>query len=259
MTIIKTPEQVEGIRNSCQLLARIMKELRQRVKAGVTTRELNTFVEKRIQAEGATPAFKGYRAIPGGTAFPTALCASINDEVVHGIANSDQPLQEGDIIGMDLGVKLNGYYSDMAVTVAVGKIDPKIQQLLDITKKSLENGIAQMKPGNKVRDISQAIENTIKPYEYGIVREFVGHGVGLEVHEDPRIPNYVHEHMSEDLELVLKEGMVLAIEPMVTLGSESVIVLDDGWTVATEDGLPAAHFEHTIAITKNDHEILTSL
>ncbi len=258
MVIIKTPEQIEGIRKSCRLLAQIMEQVKQAVKPGITTRELNVLTEKLMAEAGAKPAFKGYRPVPGVLPFASAICTSVNDQVVHGPAVSDQPLQEGDIIGLDCGVNLGGYFSDMAVTVPVGKIKPDIQALLDVTRQSLMNGIAAVRPGARVRDISAAIEATVKPHGYGIVRDFVGHGVGLQVHEDPRIPNYVDRRMPDDMNLVLQEGMVLALEPMINLGREAVSVLDDGWTVVTDDGSWSAHFEHTVAVTKGGHEILTA-
>jgi len=259
MVIIKTPEQVEGIKQSCNLLSSVMKALITMVKPGVTTRELNDFAEKKIIEAGARPAFKHYPSHHGGPNFPTGLCASVNNIVVHGPATSEEPLKEGDILGMDLGAELNGYYSDMAVTVPVGKIPKKVKQLLDTTKKSLENGIAQMKPGNKIEDIARAIEETIRPHGYGIVEDFVGHGVGVAVHEDPNVPNFVNERMRQELNIVLQPGMVLAIEPMVTLGNPDVDILDDGWSVATLDKSVSAHFEHTIAITHDGYEVLTKL
>jgi methionyl aminopeptidase len=259
MVIIKTPEQVDGIRKSCALLASVMRELKTLVKPGITPAELNTIAEQRIIDAGARPAFKGYPSHYGGDDFPTGLCASVNQVVVHGPSTSEEPLQEGDIIGMDLGAELNGYYSDMAVTMPVGKIDPKVEQLMAVTKKSLENGIKQMVPGNKVEDIARAIENTITPHGYGIVEDYVGHGVGIAVHEDPNIPNMVTERMRSELNTVLKPGMVLAVEPMVTLGSADVDTLEDGWSVATLDGQYAAHYEHTIAILEDGYEVLTKL
>jgi methionyl aminopeptidase len=259
MILIKTPQQIEGIRKSCQLLAQIMEEVKKAVRVGVTTAEINRVTEQLIAAGGAKPAFKGYRAYPGGVAFPSSICTSVNEVVVHGPAVSDDPLKEGDIIGLDLGVNLHGYFSDMAVTLPVGKISKEIQQLLNVTRDSLYNGIAPIKAGGRVKDISQAIEKTIRPHGYGIIRDFVGHGVGLQVHEDPRIPNYVSREFADDLAVTLKEGMVIAIEPMITAGSEDVDVGDDGWTVSTLDGSYAAHFEHTILVTSTGYEILTEL
>ena len=259
MILIKTPEQIEGIRKSCRLLAQIMEEVKKTVKVGITTAQINDVTEKLIAASGARPAFKGYRAYPGGVAFPTAICTSVNEVVVHGPAVSKQPLKEGDIIGLDLGVNLKGYFSDMAVTLPVGKVSAAHEQLMRVTEESLRRGIEQVEPGAKIKAISQAIEGVIRPHGYGIVRDFVGHGVGLQVHEDPRIPNYVSREFRHDLNIDLKEGMIIAIEPMITAGSEDVDVLNDGWTVSTIDGSYAAHFEHTVLVTSDGHEILTQL
>lgn len=258
MVIIKTPVQVEGIRKSCQVLSRIVREVAAFVRPGMTTADINQRTEALIAAAGAKSAFKGYRPVPGIVPFPSAICTSVNEVVVHGPATSHVPLKQGDIIGLDCGVIVNGYYSDMAVTVAVGDIAPAAQKLMDVTRASLEAGIAAVKPGNRIRDISAAIEGVIRPHGYGIVRDFVGHGVGLAVHEDPQIPNRVDRHLRRELDIVLQEGMVLALEPMVTLGGEDVSVLDDGWTVATDDGSLAAHFEHTVAVTKDGHAVLTA-
>lgn len=259
MILIKTPEQIEGIRKSCRLLAQIMEEVKKTVRPGMTTAKINEVTEQLIATAGAKPAFKGYRAFPGGVAFPSSICTSVNDVVVHGIANSNEPLHEGDIIGLDLGVNLNGYFSDMAVTLPVGQVSKELYTLMDVTKESLHNGIANVKAGAKIKDISQAIEQTIRPHGFGIVRDFVGHGVGLRVHEPPTIPNHISREFRDDLAVTLQEGMVLAIEPMVTLGSEDVDVYDDGWTVFTRDGSYAAHFEHTVLVTATGHEILTQL
>lgn len=259
MVILKTPEQVEGIRKSCQMLSRVLKEVAASVRPGMTTFEINERTEALIAAAGGKPAFKNYRPVPGIRPFPSAICTSINEVVVHGPATSHEPLKEGDIIGLDLGINLNGYFSDMAVTVPVGKVSDQAQQLIEVTRASLEAGLAQVKPGNKVRDVAAAIEGVIRAGgSYGIVRDFVGHGVGLAVHEDPQIPNRVDRSMKEALDVVLQEGMVLAIEPMVTLGTDRVSILDDDWTVATDDGSLAAHFEHTVAVTKDGHDVLTA-
>lgn len=259
MVILKTPEQVEGIRKSCQMLSRVLKEVAASVRPGMTTFEINERTEALIAAAGGKPAFKNYRPVPGIRPFPSAICTSINEVVVHGPATSHEPLKEGDIIGLDLGINLNGYFSDMAVTVPVGKVSDQAQRLIEVTRASLEAGLAQVKPGNKVRDVAAAIEGVIRAGgSYGIVRDFVGHGVGLAVHEDPQIPNRVDRSMKEALDVVLQEGMVLAIEPMVTLGTDRVSILDDDWTVATDDGSLAAHFEHTVAVTKDGHDVLTA-
>jgi methionyl aminopeptidase len=257
MVIVKTSEQIEQIRISCQLLAEVMKEVGGHVRVGVTPKELDTLAEKLILEAGGKPAFKGYRAVPGGTPFPSTICASVNDTVVHGFGNSESPLQEGDIIGIDCGINLGGYYSDMARTFAVGQISEDLQKLLDVTKKSLENGIKVIKPGQPIRAISEAVQNTITPHGYGIVRGFAGHGVGLQVHEDPWIPNYTDPELEESLSVIMQPGHVFAIEPMITNGGADIEILSDGWTVQTLDRSYSAHFENTVLVTENGHEILT--
>lgn len=257
MVIIKNQEQVEGIRKSCRLLAQVMDEVSKHVAAGVSPKELDALAERLIQDAGGKPAFKGYRAVPGGTPFPSTICASVNDIVVHGLGNSTRVLVDGDIIGIDCGVNLHGYYSDMARTFAIGDVGEDIRQLIEITRKSLEKGISVVKPGAKIRDISQAVQNMITPHGYGIIRGFAGHGVGLQVHEDPWIPNYVDDELDESLNVVMQPGHVFAIEPMITNGGEEVEILADGWSVQTADHSYSAHFEHTVLVTENGHEILT--
>lgn len=257
MVIVKTSEQIEGIRKSCRLLASVMEELSQVIKPGITAKEIDALAEKLITEAGGKPAFKGYRAIPGGAIFPSTVCSSLNDIVVHGPSTSDRALKEGDIIGIDCGIDLNGYFSDMAKTFVIGKASDAVQQLVDITKKSLENGIEQIKPGQPIRVISQAIENTVKPHGYGIVRGFAGHGVGLAVHEDPWIPNYVSDELEQSLSIIMQPGHIFAIEPMITNGGDDVDVLDDGWSVQTSDQSLSAHFEHTVLVTDDGYEILT--
>jgi len=259
MVIVKTPEQIEGIKKSCKLLAQIMAELGPLVKPGVTPKEIDAKAEQLMRDAGGKPAFKGYRSLPGGTPFPSTICASVNDIVVHGFGNSNTPLQEGDIIGIDCGINLNGYYSDMAKTFAVGCITPDVQKLLDVAEHSLQKGIEKIQPGKPIRAISEAVENAIVPHGYGIIRGFAGHGVGLQVHEDPWIPNYVSEEMEDSLSFVMQPGHVFAIEPMITAGEEDVEILDDGWSVQTVDHSLSAHFEHTVLVTENGYEILTQL
>lgn len=257
MVIIKTPEQIEGIKKSCRLLAKVMKEVGQSVKPGASTRDLNMLAEKIIEQAGGRPAFKGYRGAAGVGAFPTALCASVNDIVVHGPATSGDPLKEGDILGIDCGIELDGYYSDMAVTFPVGKISREARRLLDITEKALKNGIKAVKPGNQVYDISKAIQDTVLSEGYGIIRDYAGHGVGVDIHEDPWIPNFVNGRLKTHLNIELKPGMIFALEPMISTGGEDVQILDDGWSVRTADGSLTAHFEHTVLVTEKGYEILT--
>jgi methionyl aminopeptidase len=257
MVIVKNPEQIEGIRKSCRLLAQVMDHLTRAVRPGVSTRELNALAEKLIADGGGQPAFKGYRSTPSVVPFPSALCASVDDIVVHGPAVSAEPLKEGSVIGLDLGINLNGYFSDMAVTVPVGSISSRVQTLVSVAKKALENGIKQIEPGKSIRDISLAIEQTIIPHGFGIIRGFAGHGVGLQVHEDPWIPNYVDETSADHLDVRMRPGHIFAIEPMITNGGEDVTVLEDGWSVMTSDRSLSAHFEHTVLVTEAGHEILT--
>lgn len=257
MVIIKTPEQIEGIRKSCALLAQVMKELGLMMKPGVSPWEIDQKAEQLIIAGGGKPAFKGYRGGPAGVPFPSTVCSSVNDIVVHGPALSKESLKEGQIIGIDCGINLGGYYSDMAVTYPIGSIDSEVQTLLDVTKKSLMNGIEMIKPGNKIEAISQAIQDTVTPHGYGIVRGFAGHGVGLEVHEDPWIPNYVSKDLRSSLSIVMQPGHVFAIEPMITNGGDNVSILSDGWSVQTDDNSLSAHYEHTVLVTEDGYEILT--
>jgi len=230
------------------MVAEVLEMLRERVVPGVTTLELDHFAEQQCQKRNAKPAFKGY----GG--FPFTICASPNDQVVHGFPNS-LPLVEGDIISIDFGLILDGFFGDSAVTFAVGKIDRVKQQLLDVTRQSLIDGIAVALAGGRLSDISHAVQSCAEAQGYGVVREFVGHGIGRALHEDPQVPNYGPAGRGPQL----KSGMTLAIEPMINCGTPAVTVLEDGWTAVTVDGSMSAHFEHTIAITENGPEILTKL
>ena len=233
---------------SGKILAEVLAQVAAQVKPGIGTEELNDLAEKLIIAKGGNPAFKGYKAIPDDRAFPTALCTSINSEVVHAPAEPNRILQEGDIIGLDLGVDYKGHFSDMAVTVGVGKINEQAQKLLTVTRECLNKGIAQFKEGNTLADVAKAIQDYVEGNGFAIVRELVGHGVGKKVHEDPRVPNYVTEESSQ---IEIKKGMTIAIEPMVNIGAWPLEVLDDDWTYATKDKTLSAQFEHTVAI---DHQ-----
>ncbi len=230
------------------MVAEVLQLMRERIKPGVTTLELDRLAEEKCNKWKARPAFKGY----GG--FPFTICASPNDRVVHGFPNQ-QPLQEGDILSIDFGLIIDGFYGDSAVTIPVGKIDATTQRLLDVTKESLDLGIAAAKPGGRLSDISHAVQTRVEQDHFSVVREFVGHGIGRQLHEDPQIPNYGPPARGPQL----KPGMTLAIEPMVNIGLPAVKVLDDGWTAVTIDGRRSAHFEHTVAITENGPEILTRL
>jgi len=216
------------------------------IKEGITTKELDTLAEDFIRSKGATPSFKGYGD------YPASICTSINQEVVHGIP-SKRKLRNGDIISIDIGACYKGYHGDSAWTFAVGEISPKKKELMEHTRESLFKGLEQVKPGNRIGDIGHAIEEHAKKYHLGVVRELVGHGVGTSVHEEPDVPNYGKAGTGP----ILKEGMVLAIEPMLTLGRRDICILDDDWTIETVDNSPAAHYEHTVVVTKDGVEILT--
>lgn len=246
MIYIKSPREIEIMRKAGQITASILSEIVDAVHAGVTTAELDLFAERRCKECGVLPAFKGYKGYPG------SLCVSVNEQVVHGIPGP-KALQEGDIVGLDFGVIYEGYYGDSAVTVPVGKVSPLAYKLLEITEQSLMEGISCAKPGNKLFDISFAVQNYVEGHGFSVVREFVGHGIGRSLHEEPQVPNYGPKGKG----ITLKEGMVLAIEPMINVGGPAVRVENDGWTAVTVDGSLSAHFEHTIAITKDGPEILT--
>jgi len=245
---LKSKRELEIIRDASRIVAEVLEELRQHCKPGVTTRELDRVAEELTLRRKAQPAFKGYRG------FPKSLCASINAEVVHGIPG-DQELKEGDIIGLDYGALYDGYYGDAAITVSIGKVAPEVETLLRVTSECLYLGIDQMQPGNHLGDISRAIQEHAESHGFSLVKELGGHGIGKRLHEDPMVLNYV----SDGRGIKLKPGLVLAIEPMVNMGTDRIRILSDGWTVVTVDGKPSAHFEHTVAITETGHEILTTL
>lgn len=240
------------MRTSGKRLAEVVALLKESVKPGTSTAELDELAESTIRKLGGIPSFLGYA--PGGVPYPATICASPNDAVVHGIPN-DVPLQAGDIISIDVGLIYGGYHSDCAFTVVVGDARPEIAQLLDVTEKSMYEGIASAVPGNRIGDIGHAIQSFVEPHGFGIVQEYVGHGIGRLLHEPPSVPNFGKARSGQ----LLKKGMCLAIEPMVTLGSHETKTLDDDWTVVTADGSLAAHFEHTVAITPRGPEILTML
>lgn len=247
MITLRSPEELVKLRAANQLVASILAELRRMAVPGATTAEMDAEAERLVRAAGAEPAFKGYRGFPG------TICASVNQEVVHGFP-SDRPLVEGDILSVDMGVKLAGYYGDSAVTVAVGRIAPAAQKLLDVTEASLYAGIDAIRVGGRVSDIGHAIQQHVEAHGYSVVREFVGHGIGTKLHEEPQVPNYGPPGRGPRL----AEGMVLAIEPMVNQGRAAVRVLADGWTAVTVDGMLSAHFEHTVAVGPEGAEVLTT-
>lgn len=248
MIICKTPRELEIMREAGRIVALTHQELRKTLQPGITTRELDTIAESFIKQHGAYPSFKGYNGFPG------SVCVSVNEELVHGIPG-DRILKDGDIISIDIGAKVNGYHGDSAWTYSVGNIDMETQKLLDVTEKSLYLGLEEAKPGVRLSNISHAIQTYVESNGFSIVREYVGHGVGQNLHEDPQIPHYGPPNTGPRL----KPGMVLAIEPMVNAGSRYVKTLVDNWTVVTVDGKKCAHFEHTIAITEAGYEILTKL
>jgi len=249
MIIRKSQSELEKMRRAGLIVGRTLHELRSRVVPGVTTLELNAIAEERIRAAGAYPTFKGYRG------FPASICASVNDEVVHGIPSS-RKLREGDIIKIDCGATLDGYVGDAAISVPVGEVAPEAAQLMEATCESLLKAIEKMVPGNRLHDVSFAVQEYVEARGYSVVREFCGHGIGQKMHEDPQVPNYGRPGTGPKL----KPGLVLAIEPMVNLGSHEVeIDKKDKWTVRTRDGKYSSHFEHTIAITENGPMVLTAL
>jgi len=247
MISLKSERELSQMRKAGAIVAQILEEMAQKVKPGISTGELDRFAEGRCKDLKVVPAFKGYHG------FPATVCISINDEVVHGIPSNKRILQEGDIVGLDFGVNCEGWYGDSARTVPVGKVSVEAQKLLDATREGLHQGIAQCREGNRVFDIGHAVQNYVEQFGYGVVREFVGHGIGRALHEEPQVPNYGLKGKG----LLLKVGMVLAIEPMINAGSHEVKVLKDGWTAVTVDRSLSAHFEHTVAITPNGPEILT--
>lgn len=248
---IKSPKEIEFMRESCRIVSEILRLLRQMIQEGISTKELDKFSEEYILSQGAEPAFKGY-GDDKRNLFPASLCTSINDVVVHGIPGN-RKLQNDEIIAIDVGVKKNNYFGDGAWTFPVGKISKEKDRLLKVSEEALYIGIEQARAGNYVHDISASIQSFVEKAGFSVVRDLVGHGVGCHLHEEPAIPNYGEAGTG----MILQKGMTLAIEPMVNFGSYSVRMDGDGWTVRTADGLPSAHFEHTVLITDNSAEILT--
>lgn len=246
--VIKSASEIEKMRRAGKVVREVLELVRSLAKPGVSTMDLEIAAEQRIRDLGAKPAFKGYHG------FPAVLCTSINQEVVHGIPSAKRKLKEGDIVSVDCGAIIDGYFGDAAITVPVGeKIDPVTQKLLRVTQSSLEAGIAEVRPGAHLGDIGAAVQKVVEDAGFSVVVDFVGHGIGTQMHEDPQIPNYGQRGQG----MKLKTGMVLAIEPMVNVGSPDVKVLADGWTAVTSDGSMSAHFEHTVAVTDEGARILT--
>ncbi|MEX1129555.1 MAG: type I methionyl aminopeptidase [Vicinamibacterales bacterium] len=246
MIVCKSPAEIEKMRAASALVADVLGELAAMVAPGVSTLDLDGAAERLVRDAGAQPAFKGYRG------YPATICASVNEQVIHGIP-STQPLVEGDILSLDMGVKMDGFFGDSAVTVPVGRIPTQAAELLRVTQESLEKGIEQVRLGGRVSDIGHAIQAHVEAHGFSVVREFVGHGIGASLHEDPQIANYGDPGRGPRL----AEGMTLAIEPMVNVGKPGVKMLADGWTAVTRDGSLSAHFEHTVAVTKNGPLVLT--
>ena len=251
MILLKSKDEIERMRAASAIVAEVLAEVRSHVRPGVSTAELDAVAEELTLRRGAKPAFKGY--VVGGRTFPASICISINDEVVHGIPSKGRTLQVGDIVGLDFGVVYQGYYGDAAMTIPVGKVTPEAERLMRVTREALEAGIHSIKPGAWVSDISAAIQDTAEAAGFSLVREFVGHGIGKKLHEDPQVPNY----RTGVRGVRLQEGLVLAIEPMVNAGGPEVYLKDDGWTAVTRDGRLSAHFEHSVAVTAEGPYILS--
>jgi methionyl aminopeptidase len=247
MITIRSEAEIERMYTANQLVSDVLAQLEAAVAPGVTTWDLDALAERLVREGGAVPAFKGYRG------YPATLCASINEEVVHGIPSKTRALKDGDVISLDMGVKMGGYYGDSAVTVAVGQVPERTQALLRVTREALDRAIAQARVGARLSDIGHAVQAWVEAHGFSIVREFVGHGIGEQLHEEPQIPNYGRPGHG----VKLAAGMVLAIEPMVAMGRPETKVLADKWTAVTRDGSLAAHFEHTVAVTANGPRVLT--
>ncbi|HVF05183.1 MAG TPA: type I methionyl aminopeptidase [Frankiaceae bacterium] len=244
----KTAAEIATMREAGRVVAAAIEATREAVRPGVTTRELDAVAERAIRAAGAVPSFLGYHG------FPATLCLSVNEEVVHGIPGS-RVLRDGDVVSIDCGAIVRGYHGDAAVTVCVGDVPEDVRRMVDVCEESLRRGIAALRDGGRLSDIGAAIESYVRPFGYGLVEDYTGHGIGRSLHEDPSVPNVAPKGPGRGTKL--QPGLVLAIEPMVTLGSPRVSVLEDDWTVVTRDGAPAAHFEHTVALTDDGPVVLT--
>ncbi len=247
MIILKSLQEIEKIRKACLVVADVLDRIRDEIRLGVSTQALDEFAERLILAAGARPAFKGYRG------YPKTLCTSLNNQIIHGIPSKTVVLKTGDIISVDVGAIVEGFYGDAAMTFPVGRISPEAERLTRITEESLFRGIEQARPGNRLYDISHAVQRHVESHGYSVVREFVGHGIGRNMHEDPQIPNFGESGQGPRI----KAGMVFAIEPMVNIGGSATVVTDDGWTAITVDGSLSAHFEHTVAVLPDGPWILT--
>lgn len=248
MILLKSPQELAKMEVANRIVAEILEGIKERVAPGVETRELDELAEGMCRQRGVEPAFKGYRG------YPRCVCISVNEEIVHGIPGPRR-FKTGDLVSLDFGVKYQGYYGDAALTVAVGEVGPRARQLMEVTERSLYAGIGQAKVGKRLSDISYAVQTVVEEAGFGVIREFVGHGIGRSLHEDPQIPNFGLPGRGP----VLQAGMTLAIEPMTSMGAWQVKILKDGWTAVTQDGSLAAHFEHTVAVTENGPWILSRL
>ncbi len=251
MIYLKNKEEIQKMRSAAQVVVEALRKMRENVVPGVTTWDLDRMAEDLAVSKGAKPAFKGY------SSYPASVCFAVNSEVVHGIPSKKNVLKEGDIVGLDFGVILDGFYGDSAITVPVGGISPEAEKLLRVTEESLMRGIKEARQGNRLYDISAAIQDYVEGEGFSIVRSFVGHGIGKNLHEDPQVPNFVPENGNNGRGMKLKPGMVMAIEPMVNVGRPDVKILKDGWTAVTVDGTLSAHFEHTVAVTEDGPLVLT--
>lgn len=243
---IKTKEEIRKIGRVGKILAKVSNTLKKHIKSGISTGDLDLLAEKEFRKFGVVSAFKGYRG------FPANICTSVNEEVIHGIPG-ERKLSDGDILSIDLGIKLDGFYADMAFTQPIGRVKPQIKKIISITREALSKGIKQSKANNRIFDISHAIQSHVEPYGFSVVREFVGHGIGRELHEEPQIPNFGRPNTGEEI----TKGMVFAIEPMVNMGTWEIEILDNGWTAVTKDRQISCHFEHTVAVLENGPVILT--
>ena len=248
MILLKSLQEIAKMEEANRIVAEILEGVKEKVKPGVETRELDELAEDLCRQHKVQPAFKGYRG------YPRSICVSVNEEVVHGIPGPRR-LKAGDLVSLDFGVKYDGYYGDAAISVGVGEVDPKARALMAVTEQSLYAGIAEVKAGNHLSDISHAVQTVVEEAGFGVIREFVGHGIGRSLHEDPQIPNFGPPHRGPALQV----GMTFAIEPMTSMGSWQVRILKDGWTAVTQDGSWAAHFEHSVALTENGVLILSRL
>lgn len=253
---LRSRREIELIKKAGEIVADVLLKLKESAVAGISTAELNRIAEDMTAKAGAEALFKGVRNPYGYKPFPAAVCTSINQQVVHGIPSDNVKLQDGDILSIDFGAKLAGYCGDAALTVAVGTIDQRKQLLMDVTARMLDIAIEHSKAGERWSRVAKLMQEAAKSEGFSVVTEFVGHGIGTQMHEDPKVPNFVSRDLLNH-DIFLQEGMVIAVEPMVNMGTSHVTMLKDGWTVVTKDGRPSAHFEHTIAITKNGCEVLT--